>query len=90
MESILEGFSYYAIFCITTAICIINLNVKAFKAVGFHWNFSGGLIYYSVTIPIILLGAPIFFIVFIFRSDVYYENLINYITEIYIDSDDES
>lgn len=90
MESIPQGFSYYAIFCITTAICILYLNIKAFKEVGFSWNFSGGLIYYGTTIPIVLIGAPAFFIVFIFRSDVYYENLIKYITEIYLDSNDKS
>ena len=50
----------------------------------------GGLIYYGTTIPIVLVGAPAFFIVFIFRSDVYYESLIKYITEIYVDSDYES
>lgn len=50
----------------------------------------GGLIYYATTVPIVLVCAPAFFIVFIFRSDVYYESLINYITEIYVDSDDES
>ena len=90
MESILLGFSYYAIFCLTTAVCIIYLNVKAFREVGFRWNFTGGLIYYGTTIPIVLVGAPAFFIVFIFRSDVYYESLISYITELYLDSNDES
>jgi hypothetical protein len=90
MELILEGFSYYAIFCITTAICIVGLNVKAFRTVGFRWSFSGGLIYYGTTIPIVLVGAPAFFIVFIFRSDVYYESLITYIAEIYLDPDDKS
>ena len=90
MESIPLEFSYYAIFCLTTALCILYLNVKAFREVGFRWNFMGGLIYYGTTVPIVLVCAPAFFIVFIFRSDVYYESLINYITEIYIDLDDES
>ena len=90
MELIPNVFSYYAIFCVTTAICIIHLNVKAFRAVGFSWNLRGGFIYYGISTPVFLVGAPLFFIIFIFRSDKYYENLKGYITEIYLDSDDES
>lgn len=90
MELIPNVFSYYAIFCVTTAICIVYLNMRAFREVGFKWNFMGGFIYYGVSTPIFLIGAPMFFLIFIFRSDKYLASLKGYITEIYLDSDDES
>ncbi len=90
MESIPDEFSYYAIFCIATAICMLRLNVKAFREVGYGWDFRGGLIYYGISTPCFLVGAPIFFLIYIFRSAKYYNNLKGYITEIYLDSDDKS
>lgn len=83
MDLIQGAFSYYTIFCVTTLICIMQLQYRAFRETGLKFNFKGSIIYYSVTIAMILLLAPIFFIVYIFRSEHYYNSLIDYIQENY-------
>lgn len=83
MDLIQGAYSYYIIFCVTTLLCILRLQYKAFKETGLRFNFKGSFLYYSITTFLILLLAPIFFIVFIFRSEHYYNSLINYIEENY-------
>ena len=83
MDLIHGAFNYYAIFCVTTLICIMQLQYKAFRETGLKFNFKGSVIYYSVTIVMTLLLAPMFFVVFIFRSGHYYGALIDYIEENY-------
>lgn len=81
MDLTLSLFSYYAIFCITTLICMLHLQLKAIRTVGIEFGFAGGLVYYGLTAGAILLLAPMFFIVYIFRSERYYNKLIEYLLE---------
>jgi hypothetical protein len=81
MDLTLNLFSYYAIFCITTLVCILRIQFLAIRSVGIEFGWVAGTTYYTVTIGSILLLAPMFFIVFVFRSRNYYKNLIEYLTE---------
>ena len=81
MDLTLSLFSYYAIFCITTLICCLSIQIKAMRTVGIELGWLGGTIYYTITGGGIVLFAPAFFLVFIFRSRNYYKNLIKYLTE---------
>jgi hypothetical protein len=81
MDLTLNVFSYYAIFCIATLLCVLGLQVQAIRAAGIRFGWWTGTIYYTITAGAILLLAPVFFIVFIFRSERYYNRLIDYLTE---------
>lgn len=81
MDSIPSVFSYYAIFCITTLICILGLQIHAIRSVGVRFGWWAGTIYYTLTAGGVLFFAPVFFIVFIFRSERYYNRLIDYLVE---------
>ena len=81
MDLIQDAFSLYMIFCITTLVCIIYVQYKAFKEAKVSFSFGGSLIYYTITAVSVVLLAPIFFIVFMFRSDSYFDSLVEWLEE---------
>jgi hypothetical protein len=60
---------------------MLHLQLKAIRTVGIEFGFAGGVVYYGLTCGAILLLAPMFFIVYIFRSERYYNKLIEYLLE---------
>lgn len=66
----------YAVFCITTALCIMWLQVKAVYASSMKFTFSGWITFLTMTFFVTLIMAPIYFIIFIWGSEEYYTNLL--------------
>jgi hypothetical protein len=83
MELILDAFSYYAIFCITTVLCIMWLQIKAIRTAQLTLGMTESFVYYATTIVLVTALAPIFFLIFIFRSENYYKNIVEYIRDNY-------
>jgi len=88
MDLTLDAFSLYGIFCLTTLICILHLQIKAFRLCNVKFNLVAGVTYYGITIPIILIGSPLFFLIFIFKSESYYDKLLEILPELFLDSND--
>lgn len=66
----------YAVFCITTTICILWLQVKAVYSSNMKFTASGWFTFLTMTFVVTLIMAPIYFIIFIWGSDEYYSNLL--------------
>lgn len=66
----------YALFCLATMCCIFLLNVSAMRASGVEMGFIGATVYLVFTSVVSFLFAPIFFVVFVFYSEVYFNKVV--------------
>lgn len=69
-------FQWYAIFCITTCICMLYLQIRAVSESTIRLTFKGWVIYLSLNIGINLFMAPLHFFVFIMNAELYFESLV--------------
>lgn len=69
-------FQWYAVFCITTCICMLHLQIRAVLDSTLNLAFKGWVIYLFLNILINLVMAPIHFLVFIMNAELYYEGLV--------------
>lgn len=89
MESILlTSLKFYGIFCLTTTICCLWIQLQAIIDSGTRFTFWGWITYLSLTIFMLMLLAPIFFVVFIGASDSYYEKIFTRLLDDNVDTDD--
>jgi hypothetical protein len=66
----------YALFCLATMCCIFILNVFAMRASGVKMGFIGASVYLGFTSFVSFLFAPIFFVVYVFYSEVYFNKVV--------------
>lgn len=63
---------YYLLFALTTALCILFTNMNIIR----KYKISAGFIFYAMTFLISFVLAPIYFIIYMFFSDNYKENIL--------------
>jgi hypothetical protein len=72
---------YYFLFCSVTTICILILTAKVFLQVKPYIHPIGLISYFATTGILVFLFAPVFFIIYIFYSEVYVDALIRNIID---------
>lgn len=73
-------FEYYLIFAITTAFCMLWLNMKAKAEAGVK---DSTVIFYVLAFLLGFIFAPVFFFIFVFHSEPYKAGIIQAIKETY-------
>lgn len=72
-QLIYEIVKYYLIFCIATSISTLYMCNKILKLSEAPLDLYGKIVYYGIMAGMSFVLAPIFFIVFIFYSNMYIE-----------------
>lgn len=81
---------WYAGFCIVTTICILILNVRATMLVRPPFNLTGYSTFLATTSFLVFIFAPIFFVIFIFYSEKYYNGVVTALLKVYEDQDENN
>lgn len=79
---------YYGVFCLTTLICCLGVQLKAIWDSGISFTPLGWVVYMALSSIAIVVTAPIFFITFIFASKSYYYKILEQLLSDELDSDD--
>lgn len=74
-------FQWYAIFCITTCLCMLNLQIRAIRDSTINLTFKGWVVYLALNTLINLVMAPMHFLIFIMHSEIYYQGLVDSMNE---------
>ena len=86
--TLLALLKYYAIFCLTTTICCLVVQLQAIRDANVGFSIVGWFTYLSMTFAISMFMAPMLFLVFIFARESYYLNILTRMTEKDLDTDD--
>lgn len=85
--TLLALLKYYAIFCLTTTLCCLIVQLQAIRDANVGFGIMGWFTYLGMTFAISMFMAPVLFIVFIFARESYYHNILIRMIEKDLDND---
>jgi heme/copper-type cytochrome/quinol oxidase subunit 2 len=74
-------FEYYLVFSVTTAFCMLWLNMKAKKESGVK---QSTVIFYILSLLLGFIFAPVFFMIFLFYSEGYQAGIVAAMKQTYV------